>query len=79
MSIVIPPEIFSIKKYNASVVSNENIATFIKDLVLKLDPGEELDFIAGAYIQIDIPEYEVAFTKFDIAERFAAAWDRFNL
>jgi len=79
MSIEIPPEIFSIKKYNASVVSNENIATFIKELVLKLEPGEELDFIAGAYIQIDIPEYEVAFTKFDIADRFVASWDRFNL
>lgn len=79
MSIEIPAEIFSIKKYNATVISNENIATFIKELVLKLDPHEQLDFTAGAYIQIDIPEYEVAFTKFDIAERFVTAWDQFNL
>ena len=79
MSIEIPAEIFSIKKYNATVISNQNIATFIKELVLKLDEGETLDFTAGAYIQIDIPEYDVSFTKFDIAERFLAAWDRFNL
>ncbi|MCJ7774667.1 MAG: NADH:ubiquinone reductase (Na(+)-transporting) subunit F [Desulfobacterales bacterium] len=79
MSIEIPAEIFSIKKYKATVVSNENISTFIKELVIKLDGDQELDFTAGAYIQIDIPEYELAFTEFDIAERFAAAWDKFDL
>lgn len=79
LSIEIPPEIFSIKKYNATVVSNENISTFIKELVIKLDEGKKLDFIAGAYIQIDIPEYEVAFTEFDITERFSSAWEKFNL
>jgi Na+-transporting NADH:ubiquinone oxidoreductase subunit F len=79
LSIKIPAEIFSIKKYNATVVSNKNVSTFIKELVLKLDNDETLDFTAGAYIQIDIPEYEVTFTQFDIAERFTAAWDKFNL
>lgn len=79
LKIRIPNEIFNIKKYHATVVSNENVATFIKELVLKLDPGEELIFNAGAYIQIDIPEYELSFSQFQIAERFKPVWDRFNL
>ncbi len=79
LKIRIPDEIFSIKKYHASVVSNENVATFIKELVLKLDPGEAVDFKAGAYMQIDIPEYEASFSEFRISERFKPVWDRFNL
>ena len=79
MKIEIPPEIFSIKKFDATVVSNHSVATFIKELVLELDDGETLDFEAGAYIQIDIPEYEVKFAEFDVADRFAAAWEKFNL
>ena len=79
LKIEIPPEIFSIKKFGATVVSNHSVATFIKELVLELDDGETLDFEAGAYIQIDIPEYEVKFAEFDVADRFAAAWEKFNL
>lgn len=79
MQIRIPDEIFSIKKYHATVVSNQNVATFIKDLILKLDPGEELVYQAGAYMQIDIPEYEVEFKEFEVAERFNASWEKFEL
>jgi Na+-transporting NADH:ubiquinone oxidoreductase subunit F len=79
LKVRIPDEIFSIKKYHASVVSNENVATFIKELVLKLDPGEAVDFKAGAYMQIDIPEYEASFSEFKVSERFKPVWDRFNL
>lgn len=79
MKIYIPDEIFSIEKYHATVVSNKNVATFIKELVLELEPDEELEFDAGAYIQIDIPEYEAFFSDFRIEERFKPAWDRFNL
>ena len=78
LKVWIPDEIFSIKKYSATVVSNQNVATFIKELVLKLYSGQELNFIAGAYIQIDIPEYEVKFKEFDIAERFVSSWDKFS-
>jgi len=69
------------KKYNATVISNENVATFIKELVVKLDPGENLEFQAGAFIQIDIPEYELSFTEFRgrVPERFRPDWDAFNL
>lgn len=79
MKIQIPAEIFSIRKFNATVKSNQNVATFIKELVLELDSGETLDFKAGAYIQIDIPEYDIEFTKFDVADRFQASWEKFNL
>ncbi len=78
LRIRVPESIFSIKKYTATVVSNENVATFIKELNLKLDPGQELDFKAGAYIQIDIPEYEIRFTEFNIAERFVSSWNQFS-
>ena len=79
ISIRIPDEIFNIKKYQATVVSNDNVATFIKELVLRLDEGQALDFEAGAYIQIDIPEYEADFKDFSVAERYKAAWKQFNL
>ena len=81
MKIQIPEAIFNVKKYNGTVVSNENVATFIKELVLKLDPGEDLVFQAGAFIQIDIPEYELSFSEFRkrVDERFRPEWDAFNL
>ena len=79
LRIRIPEEIFSIQKYDATVVSNENVATFIKELVLQLDEGQRLDFEAGAYIQIDIPEYEVRFRDFNVAQRYRDVWERFNL
>jgi Na+-transporting NADH:ubiquinone oxidoreductase subunit F len=81
LKIRIPDEILSVKKYSATVVSNENVATFIKDLILELDDDESLNFTAGAYIQIDIPEYEIPFEHFRIrvAERYRPDWDRFNL
>ncbi len=79
MQIRIPDEIFNIKKYQATVVSNHNVATFIKELVLQLDPGQKLIFKAGAYIQIDIPEYEADFSDFSVAEKYKAAWKQFSL
>jgi len=81
LHIHIPEEIFNVKKYQATVISNDNVATFIKDLVIKIDHGEALEFNAGAYIQIDIPKYELSFTEFKVrvAERFRPVWDRFNL
>ena len=79
LKIRIPEEIFNIKKYHATVISNNNVATFIKELVLKLDPDEHLEFKAGAYIQIDIPEYETAYTQFSVKDRYRAVWDQFNL
>ena len=81
LHIHIPEEIFNVKKYQATVISNDNVATFIKELVLKIDDKEELEFNAGAYIQIDIPKYELSFAEFKarVAARFRPVWDRFNL
>lgn len=79
MQIQIPEAFFNIKKYRAVVVSNENVATFIKELVLQLEGGERLDFKAGAYIQIDIPEYEAEFETFKIEDVYRSAWDQFKL
>jgi Na+-transporting NADH:ubiquinone oxidoreductase subunit F len=79
MRVRIPEEIFNIQKYHATVASNQNVATFIKELVLELDPGEELEFKSGAFIQIDIPEYEAAFAEFQIGEQYIDTWEQFKL
>ncbi len=79
MKVRVPEEIFNIKKYHGTVVSNENVATFIKELVLNLDPGEALGFTAGAYIQIDIPEYELSFSEFRVADPYREVWKKFRL
>ncbi len=79
LKIRIPPEIFNIKKYDATVVSNENVATFIKELILQLEAGEKIDFESGQYIQIDIPEYELDYNKIAVQARYRSTWDRFGL
>jgi Na+-transporting NADH:ubiquinone oxidoreductase subunit F len=79
LRIRIPEEIFNIQKYDATVVSNDNVATFIKELVLKLDEGQSVDFTAGAYMQIDIPEYQAAFEDFQVADTYRSAWKKFDL
>jgi Na+-transporting NADH:ubiquinone oxidoreductase subunit F len=78
MKIRIPDEIFNIKKYSATVVSNENVASFIKELRLKLDAGEKMDFITGSYVQIDIPEYEREYREIHVGETYKKVWDRFD-
>jgi Na+-transporting NADH:ubiquinone oxidoreductase subunit F len=80
LTIRVPAEIFSIKLYHATVVSNENVATFIKEIIFKLDNNETLTFTAGAYIQIDIPEYHgLSYSQFNVADRFRACWEKFDL
>ena len=78
MKIRIPDEIFNIKKYDATVVSNENVASFIKELRLKLDPGMKMDFETGSYVQIDIPEYERSYRQIYVGETYKKVWDRFD-
>jgi Na+-transporting NADH:ubiquinone oxidoreductase subunit F len=78
MSIHIPEYIFSIKKYIGTVVSNKNVSTFIKELVVALDNNETVDFKAGQYMQIDVPEYDVCYTSFDVADRYLSTWEQFN-
>lgn len=79
MAIEIPEEIFSIRKFHASVLSNNNVGTYIKELILKTDPDEDFDFEAGQYIQIDIPEYQLSFSDFDITSTYVDDWDKYQL
>lgn len=80
MNIHVPDEIFSIRKWECTVKSNENVATFIKELVLDLPEGESLNFQAGGYIQIDIPEYRnLSFKDFDVEDEYHPDWDKYKI
>ena len=79
MDIRIPDEVFNIQKWECEVISNKNVATFIKELIVRLPAGENLDFRAGGYIQIDIPPYKLDYKEFDIEEEYRGDWDKFNM
>jgi Na+-transporting NADH:ubiquinone oxidoreductase subunit F len=80
LKIKVPEEIFGIKKWECEVVSNHNVATFIKEFVVRLPEGEHLEFESGGYIQIDVPPCTVDFkTDIHVEERFREDWDKFNL
>jgi len=88
MTVKVPDEIFGIKKWECEVVSNYNVASFIKEFVVKLPEGENLDFLAGGYIQIDVPSIDVDYKNFDITahprlgkqpNEFQGEWDKFKL
>ncbi len=79
LNIHVPAEVMGIKKWECEVVSNGNVATFIKEFKVKLPEGEELNFQSGGYIQIDVPKIEVDFKDMDIEEQFRDEWDKFNM
>ncbi len=79
MKIEIPDEIFNIQKFECTVRSNKNVATFIKELILELPKDQHLDFKAGGYIQIYIPPYNLSFKEFDIEEEYRPDWDKYHL
>lgn len=79
MKIKIPEEVMGIKKWECEVISNKNVATFIKEFVVKLPEGETLNFKSGGYIQIDVPKIEVDFKDFDVDEQFREEWDQFKM
>ncbi|MCM2328897.1 MAG: NADH:ubiquinone reductase (Na(+)-transporting) subunit F [Lysobacter sp.] len=79
MRIEIAPEVFSVKKWKCRVISNRNVATFIKELKLALPEGEEVPFRAGGYVQLECPAHQVSFRDFAIEDPFRADWDKFDL
>ena len=79
MSLELPAEIFSISKWECQVISNKSRATFIKELVLALPEGADLDFRAGGYIQIDAPPHVAEYKTMEIDEEFRGDWDKYNL
>ena len=80
LKIEVAPEIFGIKEWECEVVSNKNVATFIKEFVVKLPEGESLDFKSGGYIQIAVPQCEIDFSKeIDVDEEYRGDWDNFKM
>ena len=79
LRIEIPPELFSIRRWTCRVRSNHNVATFIKELVLELPPGEAVPFRAGGYIQIECPPYDIRYSDFDIESEYRDDWDRYGM
>lgn len=80
LSLVVPETVLGIKKWECEVVSNNNVATFIKQFVVKLPDGEHLKFRSGGYIQIDVPAITVDFAKdIEVDEQFREDWDKFGM
>ncbi|MGB0957245.1 MAG: NADH:ubiquinone reductase (Na(+)-transporting) subunit F [Litorivicinus sp.] len=78
MKIEVEPEFFGVKRWDCTVESNPNVATFIKELTLKLPEGEDVDFRAGGYVQLEAPPHHVKFSDFDIEEEYRGDWERFG-
>ncbi len=79
LKIRVPEAVLGIKKWECEVVSNRNVATFIKEFVVKLPEGEDFNFEPGGYVQIDVPKYQITFRDFDIEEKFRDDWDNFKM
>ena len=79
IKVQLPREVFGVQRWQCRVRSNRNVATFIKELVLELPPGETIDFRAGAYIKVECPAHHLKYTEFDIDPEFHPDWDRYRL
>lgn len=78
MKVEVPEEVFGVKQWECTVVSNPNVATFIKELTLQLPEGENVDFRAGGYVQLECPAHHVKYADFDIEEQYRGDWDHFK-
>jgi Na+-transporting NADH:ubiquinone oxidoreductase subunit F len=79
MKIRVPEDAFGVKRWECEVISNHNVATFIKELVLKLPEGEEVDFRAGGFVQLEIPPYEMNFKEIEVEPQFRDDWDKYDI
>ncbi|QDU81865.1 Na(+)-translocating NADH-quinone reductase subunit F [Polystyrenella longa] len=79
MKIEVPPEVFETKKWECEVISNRNVATFIKEFKLALPANEAVNFKAGGYIQIEVPPHDLKYKDFAIEEEYHEDWDKFNV
>ncbi len=79
MKIQVPEEVFGVKEWECEVISNHNVASFIKEFTVKLPPGEEMNFKSGGYAQIVIPKYNINFADMQVEDRFRGEWDNFKL
>ena len=78
MKVKVPEEVFGVKQWECTVESNPNVATFIKELTLKLPEGENVDFRAGGYVQLECPPHLVKYEDFDLGDEYKSDWERFN-
>ncbi len=78
MDIQVPEDVFGVKQWECTVVSNPNVATFIKELTLKLPEGENVDFRAGGYVQLEAPPHHVKFSDFNVEQEYRGDWERFG-
>ncbi|HAY0630954.1 TPA: NADH:ubiquinone reductase (Na(+)-transporting) subunit F [Serratia marcescens] len=79
LKIELPEEIFGVKKWECEVISNDNKATFIKELKLKIPDGEDVPFRAGGFIQIEAPAHDISYADFEVPQEYRGDWDKFNL
>ena len=82
LSLRLPESILSIKEYECTVVSNSNVATFIKEFKVQLPPGEHMDFVPGSYAQIRIPKFDIRYADFDralIGDEYMPAWEKMKM
>lgn len=79
MQVEVEPEFFGVKRWECEVLSNDNVATFIKELILKLPDGEEVDFRAGGYVQFEIDPYDISYKDIDVAEEYRGDWEKFGV
>ncbi len=79
MKVEVPEEVFGVKNWKCKVQSNENVATFIKELVLELPEGEDVNFRAGGYVQLECPPHHVRYKDFDIQKEYHDDWDKFDI
>ena len=79
LKIELPEVIFGVKKWECEVISNDNKATFIKELKLKIPDGEDVPFRAGGFIQIEAPAHDISYADFEVPDEYRGDWDKFNL
>jgi len=79
MDVRVSDDVFGVKKWDCTVRSNRNVATFIKELILELPPGEEIDFKAGGYVQLECPPHDLKYSDFDIEPEYREDWERYGL
>jgi len=79
LEIQVPQEMLEAKKWHCTVASNRNVATFLKELVIALPEGENVNFKSGGYIQVEVPPHSIEYSDFDIDKRFLADWEKFKM
>ncbi len=79
LAIEVPEAVFGVNRWETTVRSNENVATFIKELVLELPPGERMNFRAGGYVQIECPPYRMSYQEIEVPQAYREEWNRYQL